>query len=144
MKQNNLLKGWDAIEVVHDPTLPKSGKGESGLSGGNTGTNDDGEKAKAAAKELGELQGKYQQLYGTPAPADASLADLKDLIETKTNQLAQERRGQIINAVNAMSEADLKKVYTKAVKSEGGQVNENADLDSMKSVVVNFYMKEGK
>lgn len=83
MVTSGFFANYDTVEVLHMP----DGAKQTAQPAAGPAQATEADKA-AAAKEMSELREHYAALYGTPAAADASIGDLKALIDVKNSQLA--------------------------------------------------------
>lgn len=134
MKNSGFFNQYDSVEILHHPDMKK---GEALEPGKGSAPTDDA--AALAAKELADLRAKYGELYGNPAPEGASIQDLRELIDVKANQIAQERAAQIMSELDSLTDEELTAEYKKIAKK---QANEDATVDQKKSVVLNARMKK--
>ncbi len=100
---------FDEVEILHDPILNVKGlKTTEPITAENQAP---ATEVTDAAKELIDLREQYALLFGTPAADGATIAQLKEFIDSKKQQALTDRIAEIKQSLVGISEADLKKEY---------------------------------
>lgn len=138
MVKLELFRPYDTVEVLHHPDH-KGGKGKGIDTPVITPGAVNDEQAQAAAAELSALKTEFETLYGQPVNGDPSIADLRELIDQKKNQLAYEKQMAIINEVNAMDDKTLKAEFKKA---SGRAITGDDDEQFIKGAIIKSRMEQ--